>query len=278
MAFAHFQYANMGIEQEYHFKKSEEFVKKALTIDPEVAEAHFVYANILLAFHGNPSDAIKHFNKANLNNPGNPEIMIWLAWCYQMIGKPDAAIPLTERCIKIDPLNPLYDTFKGLNNFMTGKFDLALNPLLEVYKLFPQASMWQLWKTLALMYNDLATETGDFLNEVAREPGQDSLSKLLIFLKYALKGDKEKMTILMTPEFVRNMQVDCQYSWHLAAFYSYLNEKQKALGWIENAVARGFINYPMLNNYDRLLNNIRGEERFKQLMKRVKHEWENFKV
>jgi TolB-like protein/lipoprotein NlpI len=278
MAFAHFQYANMGIEQEYHIKKSEEFVKKALDIDTEIAEAHFVYANILLVFHGNPRDALNHFNKANLSNPSNPEIMVWLAWCYQMIGKPDAAVFLTERCIKIDPLNPLYDTFKGLNNFMIGKFDLALNPLLEVYKLFPEASMWQLWKTLALMYNDRVTETYKFLNEVVKEPGSDSLAKLLIFLKYALKGDKEKMTILVTPEFVKNMQVDCQYSWHLAAFYSYLHENDKALEWIENAVDRGFINYPMLNDYDKLLENIRHEERFKKLMKRVKLEWENFKV
>jgi hypothetical protein len=31
-----------------------------------------------------------------------------------------------------------------------------------------------------------------------------------------------------------------------------------------------------LNEYDPLLENIRGEERFKKLMKRIKHEWENF--
>ena len=40
----------------------------------------------------------------------------------------------------------------------------------------------------------------------------------------------------------------------------------------------GFINYPFLNEYDPFLENIRREERFKKLMKRVKHEWENFEV
>jgi len=278
MAFAHFQFANIGIEQENNIKKAEEYVKKSLDIDPETAEAHFVFANILMAFYGNPRDAINHFNKANSGNPGNPEIMIWLGWCYQMIGKPDAAVLLTERCIKIDPLNPLYDTFNGINNFMNGKFDLALNPLLEVYKLFPEASMWQLWKTLALMYNDRVSETYDFLNEVVKEPGSDSITSLLIFLKFALKEDKEKLASLLTPEFIKTLKVDCQYSWHMAAFYSYFNENDKALEWLENSVDRGFINYPMINSYDRLLNNVRGDERFEQLMKRVKTEWENFKV
>jgi hypothetical protein len=47
---------------------------------------------------------------------------------------------------------------------------------------------------------------------------------------------------------------------------------------LEYATSRGFINYPFLNEYDPLLENIRGEPRFKKLMERVKHEWENFEV
>ena len=278
MAFAHFQYANLGIEQEMHILKSEEFVKKALDIDPELAEAHFVYANILLAFHGNPRDAVSHFHRANLNDPDNPEIMLWLSWCYHMVGKTDAAIALNERCFKIDPINPLNDVLKGLSHFMMGQFDLALDPLLEMYKLSPEASMWQLWKTVALMYNDQPAETYDFLKEAVKEPGQESLDSLLIFLKYGLKGDKEKMSSLLTPDFVKSAQLDCQYSWHMAAFCSYLGEKEKSLEWLENAVNRGFINYPFLNEHDKLLNNIRNEERFKVLMIRVKYEWENFEI
>jgi hypothetical protein len=93
-----------------------------------------------------------------------------------------------------------------------------------------------------------------------------------------LKGDKAKMSSLLTLEFVKTIQVDCQYSWHMAAFYSYLNEKDQSLFWLENAVDRGFINYPMLNEYDKLLSNVRNEERFKKLLIRVKQEWENFIV
>jgi TolB-like protein/Tfp pilus assembly protein PilF len=279
MAFAYFQYANLGIEQDIHINKSEEFVKKALDIDPELAEAHFVYGNILLVFHGKPRDAVSHFHRANFNKPDNPEIMGWLAWCYYLVGKSDAAKALIDKCIKIDPLNPLYYlAYKGLNHFMKGQFDLALSPLLETYKLFPEAGMWQLWKTMALMYNDKSTETYDFLNEAVKEPGQDVMAGFLIFLKYALKGNNEKMSFLLTPDFVKAMQIDCQFSWHLAALYSYINEKDQSLEWLENAVNRGFINYPMLNEYDKLLNNIRGEERFKKLMERVKHEWEKFEV
>jgi non-specific serine/threonine protein kinase len=86
------------------------------------------------------------------------------------------------------------------------------------------------------------------------------------------------MSSLLTPDFVKAMQFDCQYSWHLAAFCAYFGENENSLKWLDNAVSRGFINYPMLSQHDKLLDKVRGEERFKKLMERVKYEWENFEV
>ena len=279
MAFAHFQYSNLGIDQDKNARISEEYVRKALSMDPELAEAHLVYANILSLFYGNSREAVRHYQRANLNKPDNPDIMVWLIWGYYIVGKNDIAIKLSERLRIIDPLNTLNDQmYIGFNYFMHGRFDLAIDPFMHIYKLFPEVGMWKLWKSLALIYNDLTSEAYDFLCETVKEPGQETIDSLLIFLKYALKKDKAKMSSLLTPEFINAIQLDCQLSWHLSAFYSLSGEKGKSLEWLENAVNRGFINYPMLNDYDRLLINVRGEERFKKLMERVKHEWENFEV
>ena len=54
--------------------------------------------------------------------------------------------------------------------------------------------------------------------------------------------------------------------------------REEALDWLETASKRGFINYPLLSKYDPFLENIRVEPRFKKLMERVKHEWENFEI
>lgn len=50
IAHACFHYTNLDLEQEKNFKRSEEFVKKALELDPELAEAQFVYGNIMMIF------------------------------------------------------------------------------------------------------------------------------------------------------------------------------------------------------------------------------------
>ncbi len=279
IAFAYFQFANIGLDQEENIRKSEEYVKKALEIDPDLAQAHLVYGNIFMLYYGDLRMAIKHYNLAYNNNPSSLETIQWLAWGYHLVGKPDLAISLTEQCKSLDPLSTLnINMYKGLNRFMKGQFDLALQPLLEAYNLSPEANMFQLWKVLVLLYNDKIAEAVEFISDTVKEPGQDSISGFLIFVKYALKGDTENMKSVMSDDLIKSLKMDCQFSWHVAAVYSFINDKDKSLEWLENAVNRSFINYPFLNEHDKLMNNVREEERFKKLMERVKNEWENFEV
>jgi TolB-like protein len=276
IALAYFQLANIGIDQEENFRKSEEFIQKALEINPDLPEAHFVYGNIFML--SDPHKAVKHYNKAYKIKPSS-ELIQWFSWCCFLVGKSDLAVSLIDQYLKLDPLNtPYHAASKGLVQFMTGHFDLALPFLSEAYSLYSEASMWQLWKALALLYNGKTAETVDFISSAVKEPGEDSLSGFLLFLKYALKGETDKMNLALTDELTKLLRADCQYSWHMASIYSYINDRDKSLEWLENAVNRGFINYPMLNDYDPLLENVRGEERFKKLMERTRFAWENFEV
>ncbi len=64
----------------------------------------------------------------------------------------------------------------------------------------------------------------------------------------------------------------------MAECYALIDEKEKALEWLEIAVNCGYINYPFLNEFDPFFSNIHGEPRFQKLMERVKYEWEHFEV
>jgi hypothetical protein len=71
---------------------------------------------------------------------------------------------------------------------------------------------------------------------------------------------------------------DFHLTWYMADCYALINDKEESLKWLDHAVDWGLINYPLLSHLDPFLENIRGEERFKKLMERVKYEWENFEV
>ena len=64
----------------------------------------------------------------------------------------------------------------------------------------------------------------------------------------------------------------------IASAYALAGAKEEALTWLERAVERGWINYPLFAHQDPLLESIRGEDRFKKLMVRVKKEWEEFEA
>jgi len=121
-------------------------------------------------------------------------------------------------------------------------------------------------------------EAYSIIDKFAKKAYETNLVYLGLFRKYALLGEKKKALKVATPEFQDAMRWDEQFSWEMAANYSIIGLKQEALDWLENAINRGFINYPFLKDYDPLLQNIRAEERFIKLLERVKYEWENFNV
>ena len=106
---------------------------------------------------------------------------------------------------------------------------------------------------------------------------RNALTIITLLLKYALLKDKESALRMMTPEFKRTCKRDLEWSYWVANKLSLAGAKKEAMDWLENAIKRGFINYPFMQ-CDPFLNNIRGEERFKKLMEKAKYEWEHFEV
>ena len=275
MAFAYFQYFNAGADQEKNLKKAEDCVQKAFLINPDLAEAHFVMACIN-TISGKPEKGMEHILRAHAAEPENPEIMIWLAEAYTLIGRTDASKAIIDKCVKIDPINPMIDSVTGWNYFYDGKFDLACKHLTEAYDLAPGSRMNKFWKSLALFYNNQLEEAYDFIFNSDEERVSDSWIQMTVFLKYIIEKDRNKLEMLMTPAFLKTQWLDPQNSYIIAAMLSHIGEKKKSLEWLEHAVEGGFMNYPFLSTYDPLLKNIRDESRFRILLDRVRQQWERF--
>jgi len=279
MGSAYMQYANIGFETEENIAKTEEFLQKALNLNPELPEALFIMGGLKILKDGDAYAGLDHWKRAHRSSQDDPEIMIYLALMYAVIGQKEAAKELVDTIARIDPINPMCDAVTGWVHFFSGRYQMAKDSLFAAYNLAPDNPMHQFFKSLILLYGDRTVEAYDFISNVVDESNMNTWTWMTLFIKTAIKKDNEKVASLMQiPEFVTQMQIDLQNSFHIATFYSYMDEKEEALKWLENAVNRGFINYPLLKGQDLLLENIREDERFKKLMKRVKREWENFEI
>ena len=197
---------------------------------------------------------------------------------YLVGGKISAAAPYCERMMEIDPLSVPTNWCKGGLYYYDGKFNLALQSWRKFYELHPENPYSQFMYALILTCNNEIDKAISIIDRNAKTNLSNTLAKLGLILKFAIKEDKEKVFQELTPDFQKTCKRDLTYSHHLAGFLALINQKKEAMDWLENAVNNGFINYPFLNEYDPFLENIRGEERFKKLMERVKYEWEHFEV
>ena len=277
LGLAYFQLVNLGIEQEEYLAKAKEYAQKAFALDPGSPQGHAVRGYVCM-LEGDMRGAISHMKKAISSDPGDADTVGWLGWFYLLVGKASAAGPLLERSLKMDPVNPNWRMVRGLMDFFEGHFDIAAEHLRESHAMAPHMPAIQFWYALGLAYSRRFQESLSIIDiDKGAVSSDDAFKKMSEFLRATLRGEKDAFSRLQTPDVLRTMKRDLQLSYHVASFCSFLGQPNEALDWLENAINRGFYNSPFME-VDPFLDNIRGEERFKKLMERVKYEWEHFEV
>jgi len=276
MALAYWNLVNIGVKQEEYLAKAEECVKKALAMDPEFPKAHAVlgWINHL----GNPQKSVYHLKRALAVSPDDPFVLLGLVAPYGYVGKISEAVPLCEKVIKIDPFDFITNVGPGWLCFYDGQYERAFQEWRRLYEMYPKNPYSQFWYSLILAYNKEIDKALSIIDQNAKANPDNVIANLGLILKYGILKDKDRAFQEMTPDFRKTCQRDPTFSHHLAGIFALLETKEEALDWLESAVNSGFINYPLLAEKDPWLENIRGEERFKKLMERVKYAWENFEV
>jgi non-specific serine/threonine protein kinase len=278
MAYVYWQYVNIGARQEDYVEKAEEYVRKAFELDPKSAKGHLLLGVIYQAFRGDQQQSVRHFKRSLAVEPNNPDTLAWLTIGYAVGGRTAEALPLAERLVKIEPLSSRAYGALSEVYYYGGDFERALEVMRKAFELDPSNPARQLWYAYTLVYSGRHEEGIAQIDEAAKRAPGHFYVKLGLFLKYALRGDRAAVSEVITPDVVGTARRDPQYSNWMGAFYSVLNDKERALDWLENSVSRGFTNYPYLSKHDPLLKNVRGEERFARLMERVKVAWEQFEA
>jgi len=278
LALVDWQYVNIGAKQEDYITRAEEYAEKALALDPDFPTAHEVLASIYKDFLGNPQEAIRHYKKALAANPNELNALRKLAYMYIVsIGKPAAALPLMERARQVDPLEPWKYLSQGMLHFYDGQYPLALEQSRKFYEADTENPLSQFFYAWMLVCTNERDEALSIIDESARLTPDNVCTKFGLLLKYGMLKDRERAFGEMTSDFQKTCKRDPEWSYYVALMLSSLDARPEALDWLENAVNRGFFNYPALEK-TKFLDNLRAEERFKKLMERVKYEWEQFEV
>jgi eukaryotic-like serine/threonine-protein kinase len=278
MSFVYWQYVNIGAAQEDYIAKAEEYARKALALDPDSPQAHFIIGMMNAAFYGNVGESIRQLKMTLAVNPNDSNALMFLPMCYVVsAGKLAAAIPFIQRFRQVNPLDPWNYSLQGALHFYDGHYEPALEQFRQRYRLDTENPMAQFFYAWTLTYNKQLEEAVSIIDQGAKVTPDNACTKFGLLLKYGLLKDREKALQEITPDFQKTCRRDHQWSYFVAIMLALNDAKKESLDWLENAVNGGFINYPELER-NPYFDNIRGEERFKRLLERVKYEWEHFEV
>jgi hypothetical protein len=177
------------------------------------------------------------------------------------------------------PLDSLWRiTVEGHIPFFAGRFQQALEPYRKADAIRADRSACpHVFYVLALAYCDSTKEALSVINGIVVNDSTSAASGLLQIAGSAFRGDRAAAVSRVTPDVRSTCKREAAWSYHLGALLTKAGATDEAWDWLENAVNRGFINYPFWEK-DPFLDSIRGDERFKKLMERVKYEWEHFEV
>jgi TolB-like protein/Tfp pilus assembly protein PilF/predicted Ser/Thr protein kinase len=198
LAEAHTAVATYKFAKEWDYAGAERSFRRALEINPSLAETHITYAQFLSIF-GSEDEAIAEWQRGVALDPLSPLYAAWFANAYWESGRLDDAIREAERSLSIQPDFPVGLFVKGLVHSDRGEHQAAIALHEAFVAKYPrQAGTWMLARTYAL-----AGRTAEARTLLARAGA--------------------------TPE------IDLPHPWFLAAAHTALGEYDEAMNWLDRA-------------------------------------------
>ena len=118
-------------------RRGEAAARRALELDPELAEAHAALGNVWLFHSWNATEAERELRRAIALHPSYATAHHWLAYVHLSQGRFAPAIESIERARELDPLSLILQVDYGQILHFAGRTDEGLREIQEALRLDP---------------------------------------------------------------------------------------------------------------------------------------------
>lgn len=261
--------------------KAHAAVEKALSLDPDLADAYLARGRLLWT----PSNrfphekAIRELRRAIALNPNSDDARGELALILNHIGLNDEGLREAQEADAINPSakRPLFQI--GYSFLWQGKYEQGLPVLLGIPKEFNPGSAGSFiaWALFQLGRRDEAMTK---LEEYSKEYPQDTGGRFAAVqaLLLAVAGEERKALDKIQSATEKKDFGHFHHTAHfIASAYARMNKPEEAVYWLQQAAENGFPCYPLFEQ-DSNLDPIRQDPRFIAFMAKLKAQWEQYKA
>jgi TolB-like protein/DNA-binding winged helix-turn-helix (wHTH) protein len=254
--------ANEGlIPMEEGRRLAREAVERALSLNPNLAEAHAQIGLIKRQVDYDWAGADASFRRAIVLEPGNPDFVIKAADSAANLGRFDEALQLDHRAIDLDPLDAVSWNQLGWKEFSNGQLNQALADCKKSLELNPDTVDGSL---LLIQIDLMQGRPQDALPEIKHIHFAPLRAYSYALTYFALGRENESdaaLNELIAKYHASNAD-------EIAEVYAFRSQPDKAFEWLDRAYAQ---HDPSLGSIKTkpTLANLRGDPRYAALLTKL---------
>jgi len=247
--------------------KAKAAAQKGIELDEALPEAHTALAVTIFWYDWNWNEAENQYKRALELNPNSADTHLFYAHLLSNTSRHAESLAEIKRARELDPYSPFLNALEGQFLGYAGRPDEALARLRETFELAP--GFWFPHVFAASAYID----KGMFAEAVAEARRARELSDgqtiSLAFEGYALaKWGKRDEALATLDSLLKRSKEHFIPPYHIAMVYNGLGDHYQAMAWLERGFEQRDAKMTFLK-VDQKWNNLRGDPRFADLMRRV---------
>ena len=249
------------------YERAEVAFKKALTIDPRLAEARMLMVFVYL-WRGEKQKARDEVQRARREAPDEAVVHFVKATLHRLDGEYGRALRSFDRLVRLDPAAHVVASYnRAIVHMYMGNFDEAIRQLDSAGE--PDNPLVRTFRALAFYYTGQTDAAADLMQQVVkRHPNMHGVRPFLAMFLSA-QGKHQEARAQLTDDVKRNGKVDADIAYLIASVYALEGLPDQAFEWLARAIALGNENRPCFQN-DPNWASLRDDSRFAELMSRVR--------
>jgi TolB-like protein/Tfp pilus assembly protein PilF len=249
------------------YPKAESAARKALELDPSVAEAHAALGVVKRDYEWDWPGAEQQFQRAIELNPGCVEAYHWRGSLLGMQHRHAEALKDKEKALSMDPLSAIFLTDVGRMHY----FEQRYNPALEHYQaaldIDPQFFFAHILLAQAYLQKGMFKPALSALKIAARLTNDSTFALARLAQGHAIAGEREKARSLL--KRLHNMAARKYVApFEIALIHAGLQDHDEAFAWLQKAFDQRSIWLGYLQ-VEPQLDPVRHDPRFQELVRRV---------
>ncbi|MDT5062353.1 MAG: eukaryotic-like serine/threonine-protein kinase [Acidobacteriota bacterium] len=257
-----------GLGSATDFERAEEAFKKALSLDPNIAEARGLMVFVYL-WRGEKQKARAEVARLRREAPNEAVVYFVKATLHRLDGEYERAVRSYDRLVRLDPAaHVVASCNRALIFIFRGRFEESLRELDQASKSEPDNPLVKTFRALALYYlGDVAMACDLMQGVVKQHPNMHGVRPFLAMFLSA-QGRHEEARMELTEEVKKNAEVDPDIAYGVASVYALEGERDEAFKWLGRSVALGNENRPCFE-HDPNWKSLRADPRFQELLLKI---------